>query len=188
MARKSGKSVDGDALVNGDGHVDSNVAPVVNGNGIGGVETIDPAALGNASAGTTGDSDSGTGRRKRGRPPGPSAGTATKSEEIRYSVSGVETLLISVHEILAKAVRVDLLKIDKAEANALSKAIGEVSKHYPVKVDPKLAAWTNLVAVAASVYGPRLAVAQVMAKAARAERIAAEEAARNRGFAPEYAS
>jgi len=92
-----------------------------------------------------------------------------------------------VHEILAKAVKVDLIKIDKAEANMLAKAIGEVSKFYPVKVDPKLAAWTNLVTVAASIYGPRVAVARMVAKAERDRARQEAEQAKARGLSPEFA-
>lgn len=92
-----------------------------------------------------------------------------------------------MHEIMAKVTGSPLLKIDRTEANAMAKAIGEVAKHYPVKIDPKTAAWANLVTVAGAVYGPRIMAGRMLAKqAAEARRKEAEEA-RARAASPEFA-
>lgn len=185
MARKSAKGIDAASVGAGDGLVSDDSAGVGFGTGIGGVESFDPASVAPAPGIDGNGGGDSKPKRGRGRPAG-GGNAAAKTEEISYSVSGVETILLSMHEILSKALKVDLLMIDKREANAMAKAIGEVAKHYPVKVDPKMAAWTNLVMVAGAVYGPRIAVARMVAKTNAAARRAEVERDNQRAMSPEF--
>lgn len=48
------------------------------------------------------------------------------------------------------------LELDKDEAKKLADGIKEVSKHYPVALNPKHVAIANLVVVAGGIYGSRI--------------------------------
>lgn len=122
---------------------------------------IDPAAAtgtGSTDSGTSGAPD-GTGKRKRGRPRGTgnsaSASKGTAKNAFPLSVNGVETILLSVHTILASAISCPELLLDQKEANAIADGVAKVAAEYDVRMDPKTAAWINLATVASAVYGPR---------------------------------
>lgn len=52
------------------------------------------------------------------------------------------------------------LMLDPRESEQMAKAIAEVQRHYPMVVDPKIVAWTNLAAVAGMIYIPRVVSAR----------------------------
>lgn len=59
----------------------------------------------------------------------------------------------------------------------LADAAGEVSKHYPMTIDPKTLAWVNLATAAGMVYGPRVYLINSRKKKEAADRKAqAQEA------------
>lgn len=136
---------------------------------------IDPAAIaaansngGNGHSGSAGSGDDfdpaihagrdklnadGSYRRKRGRKPGGTASASAQTSTL--NLAGIESVLLSVHAMLAVSISAPEIAIDKDEAKAMSDAIAEVAKHYPMQIDPKTLAWANLASCAAIVYGPR---------------------------------
>lgn len=71
---------------------------------------------------------------------------------------------------MAAAISVPELALAETEAAALAAAVAEVSRHYPMTIDPKTLAWFNLAGCAATIYGPRVYLAR--------SRINAEKAAK----------
>lgn len=65
-----------------------------------------------------------------------------------------------MHGIMAAAVRVPELALSDEEGKALAAAVAEVSRHYPMTIDPKTLAWFNLAGCAATIYGPRIYLAR----------------------------
>lgn len=113
-------------------------------------------------------------RRKRGRKAG--AGSAAKSTA-PISVSGIEAVLVSMHGIMAAAIKVPELALAETEAAALAAAVAEVSRHYPMTIDPKTLAWFNLAGCAATIYGPRIYLAKARISNERAARKSANGSA-----------
>lgn len=60
-----------------------------------------------------------------------------------------------MHHMAAAALSAPELVIQESDAKSLAIAIAEVSKHYPMTIDPKTMAWVNLVSAAGMIYGPR---------------------------------
>ncbi len=140
MAENGSGGIEGDAIVpvDGDGYIIGSGEPVV-----------DPAELGTGNSGGTGDAP----RKRRGRP----AGTGTrKSKASAPNLSGIESLLVSLHVFAAAALKEPALALTKDEAKSLSDAVGKVAEHYPVTIDPKTMAWVNLAMVAGGIYGTRV--------------------------------
>lgn len=104
-----------------------------------------------------GGTDRGTTTRRRGRPPG----TRNKSRDGSQTASpqniaeNLEHLLLSVHTMGAAFLKCPELELDEAEAKKLASSIREVSKHYPVTLDPKRLALIELGTMAAMIYGTR---------------------------------
>lgn len=71
-------------------------------------------------------------------------------------MNGIESVLLSIHGMMAAALKTPELALEKDEAQAMATAIAEVSRHYPMTIDPKTMAWINLASCASMVYGPRL--------------------------------
>jgi hypothetical protein len=91
---------------------------------------------------------------KRGRPRG-SKSTSTKqsTKEVSQDLTG---LLLSVHFMLSKIVKVEELQLDEDEAKKLGEAVARVNKEFGVQImSPKTAALVNLGIVGAGIYGPR---------------------------------
>jgi hypothetical protein len=61
---------------------------------------------------------------------------------------------------MAAAISVPELALADTEAAALAAAVAEVSRHYPMTIDPKTLAWFNLAGCAATIYGPRVYLAR----------------------------
>lgn len=75
-------------------------------------------------------------------------------------------MLLSIHNMAAAFLSSPELVLDPAEAKAMSDGIMEVSRHYPMTVDPKTMAWVNLAIVCGGVYGPRFMVIRSRARTA----------------------
>lgn len=60
-----------------------------------------------------------------------------------------------MHAMGAAFMNTPELMLDASEAQSLAIAIGAVQAHYPVNIDPKAIAWTNLIMVAGAIYGTR---------------------------------
>lgn len=75
----------------------------------------------------------------------------------------------------AAATQTPELKLDSDEAQGMAKAIAEVARHYPTKVDPKTLAWVNLIMALMVVYGPRIYLIRERHKSERAERRGSNE-------------
>lgn len=137
---------------------DGKPADETNGTG----SALDPAAA--FAGGTDAGGDSGTGDgtgsgepvvRKRGRPKGSSNSPKKKAS---VDLAGIEALLMSVHTMMAAAMKAPEMALDPKEAEALASAISTVQEHYPVSWAPKTMAWLNLGMVAGGIYGPRIFV------------------------------
>jgi len=61
-----------------------------------------------------------------------------------------------MHTMLAAATQTPELHLDEREAKAMTDAVAEVARHYPMTIDPKTLAWANLAGCAAMIYGPRI--------------------------------
>lgn len=72
--------------------------------------------------------------------------------------------------MLAALTKSQLLRIDKDEADALSRGITGVARHYDVGgMSQKTLDWFNLFQTLSIVYGPRIFVAQQQAKERKAQ-------------------
>lgn len=139
-------SGDGDTG-SGDG-IDTGTGPVV----------VDPASVLEPGDGT---GDGGAGGsvagepRKRGRKPGSTNRTRTK--ETSLSVSGLETLLLGVHQMGAALLKTSELELDPAEAKSLAQASANVLRHYPsVQMPAQMIDWVALAMALGTVYAPRV--------------------------------
>lgn len=105
-----------------------------------------------------GNADAGSGKRKRGRPPGSrnsTAQTGTK-ESVRLESLKISDLLYSVHLMGAEILSVRELELDKDECVKLADAIKDVSQYYVTALDPKKVAWAHLAVIAGGIYGTRI--------------------------------
>lgn len=99
-----------------------------------------------------GSPDSGT-KKRRGRPRG-STNTKGKRKEVSQDLSGI---LFTIHFFLSKITKFDDLALDNDECEKLSKAMGQVSRHYTDYVVPeKVIDWLSLFIALGMIYGPRL--------------------------------
>ena len=101
----------------------------------------------------TGDSGNGDSPKRRGRKPG----TKNKPKNSTANLTaGLESLLLSVHQIGASFLSMEELALDEKEAKLLADAIQGVAEHYPLTLDPKYLAVGNLVMVGVGIYGTRI--------------------------------
>jgi hypothetical protein len=133
--------IGGDSNVSGDGFI-----------------TIDPASItgdngsGSGDNGSGGSAAGGDAPKRRGRRPG----TTTKGKQAALDVNGLESLLYSVHGMLAGITKTEELMLDHSEAKSLAEATANVARHYDVSVSAKALDWSNLVMALGMVYGTRL--------------------------------
>jgi hypothetical protein len=127
---------------------------------------IDPGTVERpgANAGSAGGDDSNDRPRRKYTRRG-SASTGTK--ETPLDLNGIESILFSIHGILAAMTKQPLFAIDKSEATMLAEAIGKVGRHYNVEVAAKTMDWVNLGTVMCAVYGTRVFAARMTAKPQR---------------------
>lgn len=114
------------------------------------------------------DSGIGDGPKRRGRKPGSlnkpktgDTGTATGSttaQKRQVDLGGLESILLSLHEMGAHLLKFPEFKLEKDEAQKLSASIQEVGKHYNWVVNPKHAAVTQLCLLLVTIYGLRFMV------------------------------
>lgn len=117
-------------------------------------EPVGSAGDGDSHNGTV--SDPGNGKRGRGRPRGST--NTKKPGAFNISVSGIEKLLLGIHETLYRFTGAPELELKADDAKQLAEAYRDVALHYPtLALDDKTAAVLNMIGVSAGVYGTRLA-------------------------------
>ena len=134
---------------------------------------IDPATHGgggNDDSGGAGEDSGGATSRRRGRPPGSGnkpkgeGGASSAKEKVSFDLSGLESILLSIHGMLAAATGNPLLDINESEAKLLATAAGKVQRHYPMKASAEALDWCNLAMVVMTVYGTRVMAFKMTAK------------------------
>lgn len=139
-------------------NVDGNENPNDNVNGH---PAVDPAtAFGDGNASGDGDSNNGgTGeppRRKRGRPPGSKSRRSGETQD-KIDLSGLESILLSIHTMLHAMTQAPEWALEPAEAKSLADATSRVARHYEIAgLDQKTVDWGNLFVALGSVYGSRV--------------------------------
>lgn len=113
--------------------------------------------------------------KKRGRPPGsasaPLSSGKTKSTLDLKSADAPKRLARTVagfHAMAAKFTKIPLFILEPEESKDIADAIIEVAAQHNIVISARAAAWSNLFGVACAVYGPRVAMVAMMAKASRA--------------------
>jgi hypothetical protein len=107
---------------------------------------------------------------RRGRPPKGEPKPEPKAEPTKtpkasaQAVSGIESLLLSIHTMLAAALGMPELALTKDEANQVAKALAQVQRHYSFEASEKAVDIANLEIVLSSVYGPRIIAAYLKDK------------------------
>lgn len=95
--------------------------------------------------------------RRRGRPPGtrnkPRDGSPSQTSQ--NIAENLEHLLLSVHVMAAAFLKCPEFELDEQESKKLASSIREVSKFYPITLDPKRLALIELGTMAAMIYGTR---------------------------------
>jgi hypothetical protein len=90
-------------------------------------------------------------RRGPGRPRGSS------NSKIKLDISGIETLLLGLHQSLAMVTNIPELGMNRDEAAQIAKAYRDAAEYYPIlALDPKIAATLNLGTTVAIVYGSKI--------------------------------
>jgi hypothetical protein len=102
---------------------------------------------------------------KRGRPPG------SRSKPVQINITGLEALLLGIHQTLQAATQVPEFGMSPVEAHNIAEAWAEAAKHYPVlNLDPKVAAIINLGTTISIVYGSRITAFKIRKSIERAQR------------------
>lgn len=120
--------------------------------------SYDPRTRTDDSDDGTGDAQPGNtsdGRKRRGRKPG------SKNRQARATVdlSGIETILLSIHNMGTVWLGVPHLDLEKEEAEKIRKGIEAVAREYPHRgLSSKTVAWFQLCTALGSAYGPRAMV------------------------------
>lgn len=140
--------------------------------GIGEPPSIDPVELGGGAGhpndgGQSGESGGGGSRSEPGAGGGgwrslfggggakPARKRSARKTEKALDLSGVESLLLSIHLALSIKLAAPELELTPDEAQRLGKAASEVAKHYPLIATARAQAWGQLMIVAGMVYVPR---------------------------------
>lgn len=142
----------------GVGNTDAGESVSSDGIGPGDDSGVDSGASGNSerfvNPASAASGDSGTGTRRRGRPPGSRNGTrkATVTETSR----NIGEMLFSLHLGMATFLSSEHWAITEDEADRLGKAIIRVTQCYNINVlSEEQLAWVNLAMVAVPIYGTR---------------------------------
>lgn len=118
---------------------------------------IDPATVAaGAAAGAGADPGSTTGKRGRGRPPG-SKNSKGSTARTPLDLSITDTLLFTVHMMLAERSGIKQLALTEEESKLLAVKIAQVQSVFHVDVSPRTKAIVELGLVSATIYGPRVA-------------------------------
>ena len=123
---------------------------------------INPADI---AAGGSGDSGTGTGTgKRRGRKPGVRNSGSSRKEKTQTQET-LESLLLSVHFMGARLLKIPELELSEDEGKKLASAVNRVAEMYDVTVIPeKTLAWINLATIAGTIYGPRVIAASINKK------------------------
>ena len=113
---------------------------------------IDPASIereNNSGNGQTGEPI----RKRRGRKPG----STNKRKTETISVSGLESILLNIHNMLSIVTSVPEIALDPTEAKTLAEGAANVARHYDLGVTTQKALdWSNLIGIVAITYGSRI--------------------------------
>ena len=104
--------------------------------------------------------------KRRGRPrgsrnsngggsSGPGYQTGQKGKKAKLDIGVVAQYLQAGHGIVARVLDNPLIEIQESEAKDLAKAIQGVLDQYEITVNPKAAAWGNLVVTCGIIYGSK---------------------------------
>jgi hypothetical protein len=157
--------------------------------GIGSAENVDdqdiPVSFGSTDGSEqSGKGDLGYGFHDNGKPRKRAPNgtrTETKAEnkaKLYQNLAGIETMLLSIHAMMAAITHTPEIALSVEESKALSLGIANVAKHYPATVvNEKTLAWMNLGMLVMGVYGTRAVAISNNRK--RKKRAAAEQAAGN---------
>lgn len=131
---------------------------------------ISPGSLGNSSgSGNGSDSITGEPERKR-RKYTKRAGKGGNQSAQSIPVEGLATILLQGHAMLAMITKTQEFMLNADESVMLAQAMANVSRHYDVQVAEKTLDWTQLIMVAGTVYGSRLAAMKLRKQMERANR------------------
>ena len=124
--------------------------------GIENAPIVEPAEL----AGSGGTGSDGTPKRRGGWPKGKprgkgNGGSQAAKATANLDLSGLESILFSLHMLLAANSGHEELALSEEEAHALAEAFAKVQRHYPPKVNQKMMDWGNLALCLGTVYGSR---------------------------------
>lgn len=126
---------------------------------------IDPAtARSTAGTGDGGTPDSPRTPGKRGRHPSgctcpkcaskPAKAQETGAIEKSVNLNGIDKVLFNIHIFLGAVIAPELI-LEEKEARELASAIKGVNEQYKLTLDPKQAAWIDLITACGIIYGPR---------------------------------
>lgn len=101
----------------------------------------------------------GTPRKRRARGTAGTGSTAAgrkSATEKKGDISGIESLLLTVHLMGAAYLQMPELALNPVEANKLAVALSKVQGHYPMVVSEKTQDLISLVAIGGMIYVPRI--------------------------------
>lgn len=109
-----------------------------------------------------------------------SSGSVSPGKARPLPVSTVEMFLISSHAMLAGALELPELALDKDDANNLAVPITKVAALYDLKVDPRLEAYGMLIIAILGVYGPKVGAIYERKRAENAKNVTPKPPAQQR--------
>lgn len=123
-------------------------------------EAIDPDTAVDAGGDVDGSGDGDAGRSgRRGRPRG------SRNAKATLDVGALTGPLLSIHAMLASMTKSPEFELTQGEAEALSRGIAEVNRHYPMPVNPGYVAIGALATCAFGIYrGKLVAIGQRKAR------------------------
>lgn len=86
------------------------------------------------------------------------------------AVNTLADQLFGGHKILAMITKQPLLEISETEAKTLAAAIKNVAQYHSIKIDPKYAAYGQLLVGCAAVYGPKIYLISKLPRAPKKEK------------------
>lgn len=142
---------------------------------------VSPGSIGNSGGGGNGgDSITGEPERKR-RKYTKRAGKGGSQNAQSIPVEGLATILLQGHAMLAMITKTQEFMLSADESITLAQSLANVSRHYDVEIAAKTLDWTNLIMVAGTMYGSRLATIRIRKQMERAQRPQPETPLRKTG-------
>jgi hypothetical protein len=117
---------------------------------------IDPAAVGRTDIGSEGSADSAAGENRTKRKY--TRRTAKPSADaVSLDIGSFKDILFSTHAMIASMFNAPNFALDDDEAEKLSKAIANVTRHYDIPgMSQKSVDWIMAIQASGAIYGPRL--------------------------------